>query len=122
MSTHERVSNTNSHAYYSLITHRSYLISSLSTFTHMPPTKSTQHAIQIARSEFAHSVQKHLLEEHDLKIGQFEAEELFEKAFQKIAPLLYNQALADAKDFFLERFSDLADDIVQIEIAAPKTK
>jgi uncharacterized protein (DUF2164 family) len=88
----------------------------------MPPSKNAQIAIQAARTEFAHSVQKHLLEEHDLKIGQFEAEELFEKAFQKIAPLLYNQALADAKDFFLERFSDLADDIVQIEIATPKTK
>jgi|GEM_PF-2933698 len=88
----------------------------------MPPSKKSQVAIQNARTEFAHCVQKHLLEEHDLKIGMFEAEELFEKAFQKVAPLLYNQALADAKDFFLEHFTNLADDIVQIEIAAPKPK
>jgi len=83
----------------------------------MAPNKGTQAAIQKAKSEFAARLQEHLLREHDLRIGLFEAEEIFTESFSEIAPILYNQGLNDAKDYFLEHFSTLADDLFQLEIS-----
>ena len=83
-------------------------------------SKGTQAAIAKAKTEFAEHLQTHLLEEHGLQIGIFEAEELFSMTFREIAPLLYNQALLDARDFFQERFAVIAEDVVQLELEPTK--
>lgn len=84
----------------------------------MKANKKTQQAILKAKAEFTGILQVHFEEEHNLKLGRFEVEELFDKALREIAPVLYNQALLDAKDFFQEHLAVVAEDIVQLEISS----
>jgi uncharacterized protein (DUF2164 family) len=86
----------------------------------MQKSKKTQSAILVAKNLFSDRLQKYLEEEHGVSIGKFEAEEIFEESFKTIAPILYNQALLDAKEFFQERFADLSEDVIQLEISAEK--
>lgn len=69
-----------------------------------------------ARKEFVSITQKYLKNEHDLELGDFEAEELLEFLCRAVAPVFYNQGVQDAKDFFMGRLVEITEDIVQIEI------
>lgn len=82
------------------------------------PEKSV--AIAKAREEFAIHLCTHLKEEHQVEIGRFEAEDLFDELLTRVAPLLYNQALVDARDHFQERLTVACEDILQLEIAPPR--
>lgn len=86
----------------------------------MKNPKGTQQAIQKAKAEFTEHIQSHFDGEHGLKVGRFEAEELFDSCIQDIVPVIYNQAIADAKEFFQEHFQTLSEDIVQLEITSAK--
>lgn len=83
---------------------------------------SIKQSLNSARAEFAACLQEYLQREHDLHLGTFEAEEVFDGIFAKVAPLLYNQALNDAKTFFEERMHTVAEDIIQLEIRPPTSK
>ena len=86
----------------------------------MKPSKKTQDSMATAKEKFATHLQDYMSSEHGLDIGRFEAEELFQEAFQEIAPLLYNQGLLDAKTFLQERFADISEDVIQLEIDTPQ--
>lgn len=88
----------------------------------MTTSKGTQQVILKAKAEFTAQLQAHFEEEHHLKVGRFEAEELYDRCLREIAPLIYNQALTDAKEFFQEHFQALSEDIVQLEINSTKVR
>jgi len=83
----------------------------------MKAKSGSQQAVIKAKDEFATKLQHRLQEEYGVDIGRFEAEELFDDALREVAPILYNQALLDARDFFQERFAVISEDVVQLEIA-----
>lgn len=79
-------------------------------------------AIAKAKEEFASHLCSYLQEEFSVNMGRFDAEDLFEDLFRELAPMLYNQALLDARDHFTERFTVACEDVHQLEIALPKIK
>ena len=68
------------------------------------------------RMEFVAKLQKFLIDEYELGLGEFEAEELFEFFCEKIGPLFYNSAILDARNFIEQRFVEATEDLVQLEI------
>lgn len=68
------------------------------------------------RKEFLVKLQKFLLDEYELDLGEFEAEELFEFFCEKIGPLFYNSGIMDARKFMEQRFLEATEDLVTIEI------
>jgi uncharacterized protein (DUF2164 family) len=86
----------------------------------MRANPKTQVAVQKAKAEFVAMIQDHFELEHGVNVGRFEAEELFDRCLKETVPVLYNQALADARDYFLEHFQVLAEDVVQLEISSTK--
>lgn len=84
----------------------------------MKTSKKAQQAIQKAKAEFVGQIQSHFEAEHGVKVGRFEAEELFDRCLRELAPVIYNQALGDAKEFFQEHFQALSEDIIQLEITS----
>ncbi|MCM2294244.1 DUF2164 domain-containing protein [Allorhizobium sp. BGMRC 0089] len=69
-------------------------------------------AFDFSRPEMARllaDVQAHLLAEHDLELGRFEAESLLQFMAGKLAALYYNRGLHDAQALLaeqIERFND----------------
>ena len=88
----------------------------------MKQSKKTQDALVQAKAQFAANLQQHMSDEYNVQIGLFEAEELFQESFREVAPILYNQGLMDAKEFMQERFHDLSEDVIQLEIAPDQKK
>lgn len=68
------------------------------------------------RTEFLAKLQKFLIDEYELDLGEFEAEELFEFFCEKIGPLFYNSGILDARKFMEQRFAEATEDLVAIEI------
>lgn len=68
------------------------------------------------RTEFLAKLQKFLIDEYELDLGEFEAEEIFEFFCEKIGPLFYNSGILDARKFMEQRFAEATEDLVAIEI------
>jgi len=69
------------------------------------------------RMEFLANLQKFLIGEYELELGEFEAEELFDFFCEKIGPMFYNSGIQDARKFMEQRFVEATEDLVTIEIS-----
>lgn len=54
------------------------------------------------------SIKRFFAEDMDDEIGDLKALRVLEFCIREIGPSVYNQAIADAQSFFLEKVSDLA--------------
>lgn len=61
------------------------------------------------------SLQQYLLKEHDLDLGQFEAEFLYDFIGEKMGAFFYNQGLYDAQHLLADKMDALTDAIYEIE-------
>lgn len=64
-------------------------------------------------------LQAYLAREVDVELGAFEAQFLLEFLAERVGPILYNQALADAQKVLAKRWASLEDELWQLEKAAP---
>ncbi|OLP44530.1 DUF2164 domain-containing protein [Rhizobium oryziradicis] len=71
-------------------------------------------AIMVAR------VQQHLLAEHDLQLGRFEAESLIDFMAGTVGVQCYNRGLHDAQALMAEQMERFNDGIFQLERVMPK--
>jgi uncharacterized protein (DUF2164 family) len=55
------------------------------------------------------SIKRFFAEELDEDIGDLKAERVFEFFAEELAPSVYNQALADAQAYFIDKASDLGN-------------
>jgi uncharacterized protein (DUF2164 family) len=53
------------------------------------------------------SLKRYASEHFDQEIGDLKADLLLDYILREVGPTIYNQAIADAKDFFQERTADL---------------
>ena len=60
-----------------------------------------------ARKQALASLKRYVSENLDQEIGDLKAELLLDYVLRELGPTIYNQAIADAKDFFQERTADL---------------
>ena len=68
-------------------------------------------AIQIAaetRARAVASIRRYFADELELEIGEMKAGFVFDYFVAELGPVIYNQAIADARAFFDERSADLA--------------
>ncbi|TWD54656.1 uncharacterized protein (DUF2164 family) [Agrobacterium vitis] len=71
-------------------------------------------AIMVAR------VQHHLLAEHDVQLGRFEAESLIDFMAGTVGVQCYNRGLHDAQALMAEQMERFNDGIFQLERVMPK--
>lgn len=62
-----------------------------------------------ARKQVLTSIKRFFYEELDQDIGDLKAELVFDFFAHEIAPSVYNQALADAQTYFVEKATDLGN-------------
>lgn len=60
-------------------------------------------------------LQAYLSRELDVELGAFEAQFLIEFLAERIGPVLYNQAVADAQKVLAKRWTSLEDELWQLE-------
>lgn len=60
-----------------------------------------------ARKQALASLKRYVSENLDQEIGDLKAELLLDYVLRELGPTIYNQAIADARDFFQERTADL---------------
>ena len=71
-------------------------------------------AVELAEDKKLHLISKikeYLAREHDLELGGFEAEALFEMIAEEIGPPIYNQALTDAQAILNDRLEMIQESI-----------
>lgn len=68
-----------------------------------------------ARGYLLGSIKRFFEEELDESIGDLKAARVLEFALKEIGPSVYNQAMADAKDWFQEKAVELGDARYQAE-------
>ncbi|HEX8726794.1 MAG TPA: DUF2164 domain-containing protein [Gemmatimonadaceae bacterium] len=62
---------------------------------------------ETARKQALASLKRYVSENLDQEIGDLKAELLLDYVLRELGPTIYNQAIADARDFFQERTADL---------------
>ena len=67
-----------------------------------------------ARKQAVASIQRYFKEELDQSIGDLKSGLVLDYFVAEIGPLIYNQAIADARDFLAARFVDLSADMSSI--------
>jgi len=60
-----------------------------------------------ARARAIASIRRYLAEHLDLDAGELQADLLLRYFLEEIGPTIYNQAIADARQFFEQRAADL---------------
>jgi uncharacterized protein (DUF2164 family) len=55
-------------------------------------------------------------------VGQLAAEQLLDVMIKELAPILYNQAVNDARQLLMERMAGLEDDLYSLEMPAMKER
>lgn len=53
------------------------------------------------------SIQRYMADELETELGEMQAGFLLDYFFKELAPFAYNQGVADARDFLLQRMEDL---------------
>ncbi|WP_070966326.1 DUF2164 domain-containing protein [Vibrio sonorensis] len=66
-------------------------------------------------AQMAAKLQDHLCDEHEVELGQFDAEFLLEFIIKEFGPSIYNQGIKDAELLIHRKFSDLQDELYQVE-------
>ena len=75
-------------------------------------------SINITNEDKARVIQgltDYLSQEHDLELGQFEAEFLYDFIAKKMGAFFYNQGLYDAQQILADKMDALTDAIYEIE-------
>ena len=67
-----------------------------------------------ARKQAVASIQRYFKEELEQPIGDLKSGLLLDYVVAEIGPIIYNQAIGDARDFFAERLVDLSTDLSSI--------
>lgn len=69
-----------------------------------------------ARFKFLQDLQQYLLNEFDVELGEFEAEEILTFFCENLGPAIYNSGVNDARKYMERRFEEAVEDLGQIEI------
>jgi uncharacterized protein (DUF2164 family) len=62
------------------------------------------------------NIQLYFSKERDETIGNLEAEQLFDFILSQTAPIIYNQALSDARNVIQQQFTSLEEEIYALKI------
>lgn len=67
------------------------------------------------KQEVTLQLQKYLVNEHDLELGNLEAEELLDLLEETLGALYYNKGLKDASFVVSRKAEDISDELYQLE-------
>jgi len=72
------------------------------------------------KDQIVRNVQQYFEEERSEAIGNLATEQIVDHMMQLLGPYLYNKAIADARAVFLEKISQVDDELYALEKQAPR--
>ena len=67
-------------------------------------------------------IQDYFVQERDESLGNLETEFLLDFFIQKVGPVIYNQAIQDAKTYIQTRVVDIEDGLYELEKPLPRQR
>ncbi|HEU4964880.1 MAG TPA: DUF2164 domain-containing protein [Bacilli bacterium] len=73
------------------------------------------------KQQLIDSIQQYFYDEHGEEMGNIAAESLCDFMLQTLGPVLYNQAVKDARELLQQKLVSLEDDLYALEIPVQRT-